>query len=114
MESCSEKDPVHHYKKKDRRMEGAECGLAAVVGGVSRRACVRVCTRVPECVCRGGFLAGMGKLDLFYFFSRDAGELEVGGAGFTNSTSLYFIHLRQKKMKIFSEYVSVRAFFWFS
>ena len=53
-------------------MEGAECGLAAVVGGVSSRVCVCVCVSVCACVCacvyRGGFLAGMGKLDFYFFF----------------------------------------------
>lgn len=79
--------------------------MAAVVGGVGRR--VGVCVGVRVCVCRGGFLAGTGKLDLFFF--KGCRRIGGGGAGFSNSTSLYFIHLRWKKMKIFSEHISVCA-----
>lgn len=78
-------------------MEGAECGLAALVGGVSSRVGVCVCVCVHLCVCyRGGFLAGMGKLDLFIFF-KGCRRIGGGGAGFSKSTSPYFISLRWKK-----------------
>lgn len=74
----------------EEKMEGwkdgrAECGLAAV-GGVSSSVCVCVCLCV---FYRGGFLAGMGKLDLF--FSRDAGELEVGTLGSATAPHCFFI-----------------------
>lgn len=62
MEPCLEKEMVHHYKS------GGGRGRGRLDVGWERRSVGVAFVSLPLCLCRSGdSVAGMGKLDLFFF-----------------------------------------------